>query len=296
MRRTWMFSPIFAMSAWRASSTVLPLDVFADFSDSTSVAPLASAIFAISFAKPTKLSSLATKSVSLLTSTSTALPPSCASTMRPSAATRLPFLSALARPCLRSHSIATSMSPLFCVSAFLHSIMPAPERSRSSLTRPAVISMVFLDECGARGAASCDSVYRYGAPHKGRPHLPPPAPFPASGRRKGGGGTRGSMPPVRYRPVLLGRRGRFGVGRRFLCAFRTRTARRRRATARGRTLGRLLARRRPAAIVALAVIGGVLRDRVALRVELDELVLLARSHLRRRGLAFEHCVGGGTDI
>ncbi len=32
------------------------------------------------------------------------------------------------------------MSPLFSVSAFLHSIMPAPVRSRSSLTREAVIS------------------------------------------------------------------------------------------------------------------------------------------------------------
>src|SRR5690606_22498548 len=34
-----------------------------------------------------------------------------------------------------------SMSPLFSVSAFLHSIMPAPVRSRSSLTMDAVISI-----------------------------------------------------------------------------------------------------------------------------------------------------------
>jgi hypothetical protein len=34
------------------------------------------------------------------------------------------------------------MSPPFSVSAFLHSIMPAPERSRSSLTREAVISAI----------------------------------------------------------------------------------------------------------------------------------------------------------
>src|SRR5688500_17105079 len=62
--------------------------------------------------------------------------------MRPSAATRPAFLSALARPCLRSHSAEMSSSPLFSVSAFLHSIMPAPVRSRSSLTRDAVISAI----------------------------------------------------------------------------------------------------------------------------------------------------------
>ena len=61
--------------------------------------------------------------------------------MRPSAAMRLAFLSAFARPCLRNHSIDISRLPWFSVSAFLHSIMPAPERSRSSLTMLAVISM-----------------------------------------------------------------------------------------------------------------------------------------------------------
>ncbi len=48
MRRTWMFSPILAMSHWRASSTVGPYDVLADFSASTSSAPLVSAVFATS--------------------------------------------------------------------------------------------------------------------------------------------------------------------------------------------------------------------------------------------------------
>src|SRR5690606_35304371 len=88
----------------------------------------------------TKLSSLATKSVSEFTSTSTALPPLWAVATRPSAATRLAFLSALARPDLRRASAAASMSPLLSVSAFLHSIIPAPVRSRSYLTIEAVMS------------------------------------------------------------------------------------------------------------------------------------------------------------
>jgi hypothetical protein len=97
--------------------------------------------------KATKFSSLATKSVSELISTSTACEPLEADAMRPSAAMRLAFLSALARPVLRSHSIAASMSPPFSPSAFLHSIMPAPERSRSSFTIPAVISAIAVPQC-----------------------------------------------------------------------------------------------------------------------------------------------------
>src|SRR5690606_10224300 len=77
--------------------------------------------------------------------------------MRPSAATRLAFLSALARPDLRSASAAASMSPLFSVRAFLHSIMPAPVRSRSSLTMDAVISVGDLEfeRYGRRARARC---------------------------------------------------------------------------------------------------------------------------------------------
>ena len=141
------------MTAARASSTVSPEGSLAALSASASVAPAARAAWATASAKPLKLSSLATKSVSELTSTSTALPPSWALTMRPSAATRLAFLSALARPDLRSASAAASMSPPASVSAFLHSIMPAPVRSRSSLTWDAVISMGYLDWDGGGGAA-----------------------------------------------------------------------------------------------------------------------------------------------
>ncbi len=130
------------MTAARVSSMVWPEGSLADFSAWTSVAPEARAAWATASAKVRKLLSLATKSVSELISTSTALPPSWAEAILPSAATRSAFLSALARPDLRSHSAAASMLPAFSVSAFLHSIMPAPVRSRSSLTREAVISTV----------------------------------------------------------------------------------------------------------------------------------------------------------
>ena len=54
------------------------------------------------------------------------------------------FFAALARPLVRSQSIAASMSPLVSVSAFLASIMPAPDTSRSSFTIVAVIVIVVL--------------------------------------------------------------------------------------------------------------------------------------------------------
>src|SRR5688500_6931607 len=156
-----MFSPSLEMAAARASSTVSPEGSLALFNASASVAPEASAACATASVKATKFSSLATKSVSELISTITALPPFWATAMRPSAAMRLAFLSALARPDLRSHSAAASMSPLFSVSAFLHSIMPAPVRSRSSLTREAVISDMGLPQ---KCRAGIGQPSRYGGP------------------------------------------------------------------------------------------------------------------------------------
>src|SRR6516162_3955884 len=64
--------------------------------------------------------------------------------MRPSAATRDAFLSAFAWPCLRSSSAAESRSPFASTSAFLQSIMPAPVRSRSSLTNAGLTSIAGL--------------------------------------------------------------------------------------------------------------------------------------------------------
>src|SRR5258708_34560839 len=45
---------------------------------------------------------------------------------------------------MRSSSSALPMSPPASSSAFLHSIMPSPVRSRSSLTSPAVISAIYI--------------------------------------------------------------------------------------------------------------------------------------------------------
>ena len=68
---------------------------------------------------------------------------------RPSAATRSLFLAAFEMPLERSQSMAASMSPPVSCSAFLQSIMPAPDLSRSSLTSAAVISaIVFSPVCG----------------------------------------------------------------------------------------------------------------------------------------------------
>src|SRR5579884_2047146 len=59
----------------------------------------------------------------------------------PSAAMRVAFFWALARPFLRSQTMAASMSPWASVRAFLQSIMPAPVFSRSSLTWFALIAI-----------------------------------------------------------------------------------------------------------------------------------------------------------
>src|SRR4051812_35203655 len=93
-------------------------------------------------ANATKSSFLATKSVSLFTSTSAPTLPSAASQVptTPSAATRPAALLALAPLLMRSSSSAFFRSPAHSASAFLHSIIPRPVSSRSSFTSPAPIS------------------------------------------------------------------------------------------------------------------------------------------------------------
>ena len=54
------------------------------------------------------------------------------------------------RPFLRSQSMACSISPLVSVSAVLQSIMPAPVRSRSSLT---IVAEIVVMVCLSVGAA-----------------------------------------------------------------------------------------------------------------------------------------------
>src|SRR5947207_6893688 len=169
--------------------------------------------------------------------------------MRPSAATRLAFLSALARPCLRSHSIAVSMLPAFSVSAFLHSIMPAPERSRSSLTRLAVICIALtpLYPFAAR-AFSHPPVKEICYLHN-----------PIAAEEAGGDRPLDSRGlEARFDQSLLGAAGRLRATR---------------AAARAATIGARLraARGGLARALLLAVVG--LRDDIAFGVGLDELVL-----------------------
>src|SRR5690606_10945464 len=266
MRRTCTFSPTLAIRWVRASSTLSPEPSLAAFSASTSAAPLSSATLATSSVKARKLASLATKSVSELISTSTALPGAWAIAMRPSAATRLAFLSALARPGLRSQSAAAWMSPLFSVSAFLHSIMPAPVRSRSSLTIEAVMSAmgglprIRVDVEPTRGRLAMGLEPTMGRIY-GRPGL-------LGGRRlvRGGGFRGGGFRGRGFRG--WGFRGRCFRGRRFL------------------GLGGGLLRRRLAGaargLLAIAVVG--------------ELFLADAGGLRRGGLAFQHGVGGGAGV
>src|SRR5882724_5769667 len=141
-----MFSPIFAISARRRSSTVSPLSSLAASRASSRPAPTARAFAATAWAKPRKSCSRATKSVSQLISTMAAVRLSADFSIvtTPSAAMRAAFLSALASPCLRISSAAASRSPLVSTRAFLHSIMPAPVLSRSCLTVSAVIFMGVL--------------------------------------------------------------------------------------------------------------------------------------------------------
>src|SRR6201999_3096447 len=135
-----MFSPIFATKARRCSSSVEPLWVSLSRSSKLDGAAF-SAAAATALAKAWNSSLLATKSVSQFTSTSAAVLPERSIATVPSAATRAAFLSAFARPLLRMSSAAASRSPLVSTSAFLHSIMPAPVRSRSCFTASAVMFM-----------------------------------------------------------------------------------------------------------------------------------------------------------
>ncbi len=123
-----MFSPIFCTRASRASSRSPAI------SAAMSVSLVSASLATTLSANALKFASPAAKSVSELTSTITALPSPTTTRSLPSAAVRSAFLAALRPEFLRRSSIALSMSPPAAVSAFLHSIMPRPVRSRSSFT------------------------------------------------------------------------------------------------------------------------------------------------------------------
>ncbi len=154
MRRRRMFSPMVAIMLVITSATTSPFAVLAAVMASTP--STSSATTAKSRAALWKVSFLDTKSVSAFSSTSTPVFPSSLSlpATRPSAAARSDFLAALDRPFVRSQSIEASMSPSFSCSAFLQSIMPAPDFSRRSLTSRAVISAMVSSFNSKRSARS----------------------------------------------------------------------------------------------------------------------------------------------
>src|SRR3954447_1216670 len=151
-----MFSPIVAISSCRRSLTVV-CDPGKWAASRASIVPAPmSAILAASRTKAWNWSLRATKSVSEFTSRMAAGCPADSTAIRPSAATRPACLAALARPFLRSQSIAASMSPPLSLSALLQSIMPAPDFSRSSFTIAAVtfaMANPFDRDAGTRRSA-----------------------------------------------------------------------------------------------------------------------------------------------
>ena len=133
-----IFSPMATVASLTRSDTVLEASSTKAWVSrvSTSAGLALAMCLATLLQKLMKLSVLATKSVSQLTSTMTPTVPSSEMywATTPSAAMRLAFLAAWLRPFSRSHSMAFSISPSLSTRAFLQSIMPALVRSRSSLT------------------------------------------------------------------------------------------------------------------------------------------------------------------
>ena len=142
-RRMLMFSPIFWTSAWRVASTLWPPSVSAE-SAATSAGFSSTMSLARPLANAMKSSLRATKSVSQLSSTIAAGlavggDGRADDTFGRDAVRGLGRLGAAldAQQLLR-----LARSPRVSVSAFLHSIMPSPVRSRSSITMLAVISAI----------------------------------------------------------------------------------------------------------------------------------------------------------
>ena len=143
-----MFSPNLAITALRNSSTVVSPEA-TSAKAATSAGLAATTASATACAKPLKLSSLATKSVSQLISTNAPTWPLIELTTMPSAAVRPANLPAFAPDLMRKISSALSKSPSASTNAFLHSIMPKPVAARKSPTIFAVIVAIVysLNKC-----------------------------------------------------------------------------------------------------------------------------------------------------
>src|SRR5579862_4642722 len=130
---TTMFSPSLAAISTRRSSRAL-----------SAPTPSASTASSTLFAYARNSSLFDTGSVSHPTAAMAPFEPSSASRYPtlPSVVSRPARLAALAIPFSRSRTIAASMSPFVSTSACLLAIIPAPVRSRSSLTSAAAISAI----------------------------------------------------------------------------------------------------------------------------------------------------------
>ena len=127
-------SPMFSFNVTLSSSSSVARSA-------TASTPLAATSSASACASALNWSEPATKSVSLFSSTIAPTLPSRWSATTPCVASRSSRLALAARPFSRSQVLAASMSPSFSWSAFLQSIMPAPDESRSALTSCAVNDM-----------------------------------------------------------------------------------------------------------------------------------------------------------
>mmetsp|Transcript_5762 Transcript_5762/g.14078 ORF Transcript_5762/g.14078 Transcript_5762/m.14078 type:complete len:217 (+) Transcript_5762:479-1129(+) len=154
-----MFSPILPIRPLRTSSTVGPkpsCDSGRADRAATSAGLCSATRPARAPTKARKASFLETKSVSQLTSISAPLPLTTADDTTPSAVMREAALPALLPSLTRRISSARPRSPSASVSAFLHSIIGASVRARSSPTMLAVIAAISVLQIsvGKRGLAA----------------------------------------------------------------------------------------------------------------------------------------------
>src|SRR5581483_2881690 len=136
-KRTTRPTEMFSFSDTLMSSTASDLDA-------TASSPLSATNWASSSARLTNSGDLATKSVSLRSSTRAATLPERARATAPSELSRSERFTELARPRSRSSCAACSKSPAVSSSAFLASIIPAPVDWRRRCTSLAVNSAICL--------------------------------------------------------------------------------------------------------------------------------------------------------
>ena len=174
-----MFSPILAISSSRRSSRF-----------PSASGPSASTASSAASAKARNSSFLETGSVSQPTATIAPVFPETVASTSPSVVARPARLPAAAMPCSRRSRWAASTSPPVSSSARLAAIIPAPVRSRSSLTRLAEIwTWLMKPPRGRRARERAPARPQLPVRARLRPRLParPPRSASASGSGSGSG-------------------------------------------------------------------------------------------------------------